>query len=385
MKKICNALLAVFLVAGLISISPQRSFAQPSVSFQVFYDQLSPYGRWVNYPRYGYVWVPTSVSFGFRPYATAGHWVYTPEGWTWVSDYPWGWAAFHYGNWFYDNSYGWMWLPGYDWAPAWVTWGEYGDDYCWAPIGPQISIGVSFVSYRPPAYCWTFVPRAHMTSVNINNYYVNRGSNTTVIKNITVINNVNRGSSIGHTAFMRGPSPENVEEYTRASVHTVQINQSAAPGRSEVRNGQLALYHPAINRNEAAVRPAPNRVTDMHQLRSNNLPAVNRNAQPNNHNERPAPNRNVQPNNHAEHPAPAGHAVSPRPNPVTHPVNPPASHPKRPPSPQPNRVHEVPHNPNPAAQPRPQPQLHPQPAHPSHIPPPHVEPPPQPKEERHHQ
>src|SRR6516165_7140669 len=106
MKKIYGALIAIILSAGLVSITPQRSVAQVSVSFQAFYDQLSPYGRWVNYPRYGYVWVPTDVAFGFRPYATAGHWVYTPEGWTWVSDYPWGWAAFHYGNWFYDNSYG---------------------------------------------------------------------------------------------------------------------------------------------------------------------------------------------------------------------------------------------------------------------------------------
>ena len=27
---------------------------------------------------------------GFTPYSTNGYWVFTNEGWTWVSDYSWG-------------------------------------------------------------------------------------------------------------------------------------------------------------------------------------------------------------------------------------------------------------------------------------------------------
>src|ERR1044071_9740974 len=87
-----------------------------AVSFQLFYDELSPYGTWVSYPSYGYVWVP-GVTIGFRPYLTDGRWVYTDMGWTWVSYYDWGWAPYHYGSWMYDDLYGWMWVPGYDWAP----------------------------------------------------------------------------------------------------------------------------------------------------------------------------------------------------------------------------------------------------------------------------
>jgi hypothetical protein len=98
------------------------------VSYQTFYDNLSPYGQWIDYPNYGYVWSP-SVGADFKPYATNGHWVYTDMGWTWASDYNWGWATFHYGRWFYDNSYGWLWVPGYDWAPAWVSWRSSNDYY----------------------------------------------------------------------------------------------------------------------------------------------------------------------------------------------------------------------------------------------------------------
>src|SRR5690242_258030 len=58
------------------------------VSYQTFYDQLSPYGQWIEDPEYGYVWMPNAGA-DFKPYATSGHWVYTDEGWAWDSDYPW--------------------------------------------------------------------------------------------------------------------------------------------------------------------------------------------------------------------------------------------------------------------------------------------------------
>jgi len=202
--------------------------AQVSVSFQVFYDQLSPFGTWVSYPDYGYVWVP-GAGAGFRPYGTRGHWVYTDDGWTWVSDYSWGWATFHYGNWFYDDAYGWMWVPGYEWAPAWVTWGEYGANYCWAPIGPRVDIGVSYSTYRPPAYYWNVCPRERITSVNVSNYYVRNVHNTTVINNITVINNVNRGN--GRTYF-RGPQAANVERFTHSTVRPVANRSSTVVARA---------------------------------------------------------------------------------------------------------------------------------------------------------
>ncbi|HEY4206773.1 MAG TPA: DUF6600 domain-containing protein, partial [Puia sp.] len=208
------ALFAIFLPP-----LAQKVHAQASVSFQVFYDDLSPYGTWVSYPDYGYVWVPgADVGAGFRPYATRGHWVYTDDGWAWVSGYRWGWATFHYGNWFYDDNYGWIWVPGYEWAPAWVTWGEYGGNYCWAPIGPRVDIGVTYSTYRPPVNYWTFCPRGHITNVNVSNYYVRNVRTTTVVNNITVINNVHRGT--GH-AYLRGPEAAHVERFTHTTVRPV--------------------------------------------------------------------------------------------------------------------------------------------------------------------
>jgi hypothetical protein len=43
----------------------------PEVSYQSFYDALSPYGQWIDNPQYGYVWMP-NVGPDFKPYATNG-------------------------------------------------------------------------------------------------------------------------------------------------------------------------------------------------------------------------------------------------------------------------------------------------------------------------
>src|SRR6185295_7816837 len=93
---------------------------QGDVDVNTFYDQLSPYGDWVQSREYGWVWVP-NVDAGWRPY-TEGRWVYTDFGWTWVDDEEWGWAPFHYGRWYEDASLGWAWVPGSEWGPAWVSW-----------------------------------------------------------------------------------------------------------------------------------------------------------------------------------------------------------------------------------------------------------------------
>jgi len=86
------------------------------MSEDAFYDRLSPYGYWRNTGEYGRVWVPAGVGAEFQPYSD-GHWALTDWGWTYVSDAPWGWAAYHYGRWGYGLGLGWYWIPGRTWGP----------------------------------------------------------------------------------------------------------------------------------------------------------------------------------------------------------------------------------------------------------------------------
>jgi hypothetical protein len=125
---------------------------------------LEPYGAWVDDRTYGLVWVPRGEVVGpnFVPYVTAGHWEMTAEGdWLWVSDYEWGWAAFHYGRWVWIPGRGWGWVAGRRYAPAWVVWrvGEPGYTYVgWAPMPPEYywygGVAVAVWVSPPPYYAY---------------------------------------------------------------------------------------------------------------------------------------------------------------------------------------------------------------------------------------
>jgi hypothetical protein len=146
---------------------PTPAVPSTAASYQSFYNALSAYGSWVQMPGYGYVWQPLATqSPVWRPY-TLGHWVYTDEGWTWVSDEPFGWITYHYGRWMRTHTLGWVWVPGDQWAPAWVSW-RYGDDFVgWAPLPPEATFDGSTPiqqwadqQYNLGPSDYTFVPAA---------------------------------------------------------------------------------------------------------------------------------------------------------------------------------------------------------------------------------
>ena len=171
--KLKSGILITFLLLLFSSsrISSKVEVQQPYVSFQVFYDELSPYGEWVDYPNYGYVWLPDAGP-DFVPYSTNGHWIYTDYGWTWLSNYEWGWAPFHYGRWNFDHYYGWFWVPDSEWGPAWVAWRSADGYYGWEPLEPGISLSMSFGrSYDSHDDHWIFVRDRDIDRSDIQNYY----------------------------------------------------------------------------------------------------------------------------------------------------------------------------------------------------------------------
>src|SRR5262245_59272719 len=114
--------LAVICFLALAPAAPSSAampgmpaLASVHVDIGLFYDNLSPYGDWIDYADYGYVWRPHH-RHGWRPYSE-GHWVWTDDyGWLWVSDEDFGWATYHYGRWVEDDEEGWLWVPGTEWG-----------------------------------------------------------------------------------------------------------------------------------------------------------------------------------------------------------------------------------------------------------------------------
>ncbi|MFA6234445.1 MAG: DUF6600 domain-containing protein, partial [Bacteroidota bacterium] len=246
----------------LMVFMPKPAAAQHiGISFQLFYDQLSPYGQWVDYPEYGYAWIPNEGS-DFVPYSSRGHWIYTDYGWTWVSDYRWGWAPFHYGRWAYDDYYGWLWVPDNEWGPSWVTWRRSEGYYGWAPMGPGITISLSFGGHGDrDRNHWMFVRDRDIERGDIQRYYVNRNEHNRIIQNSTVINQTYIDKS-RNTTYIAGPRREDVQRATGRSVRPYAVQDNSSPGQN-LQKDRLEIYRPRVERGDKGGRKAaPSRVSD---------------------------------------------------------------------------------------------------------------------------
>jgi hypothetical protein len=300
MKSNIKILAVLFTLVISSVLFPKGAEAQQAyVSFQVFYDQLSPYGKWVDYPSYGYVWIPDAGP-DFFPYSSAGHWILTEYGWTWVSDYDWGWAPFHYGRWAYDSYYGWLWVPDNEWGPSWVTWRRAEGYYGWEPMGPGISVTVSFGrEYNRYQDHWVFVRERDFERPDIQRYYVNRTDHDRIIRNSRVINKTyvdNRR----HATYVSGPDRAEVQKVTGRRVSTVAIQENNKPGQ-DLNDGKLLIYRPDVRRNSDKEQKAvPSRVTnlkDVKRLPERNATNPPRNANPADNNGKERQPNTVNPQN----------------------------------------------------------------------------------------
>ena len=357
MKNFISRALSLSLISFvLIAGAAQRVKAQDvTVSYQTFYDNLAPYGQWINDPDYGNVWVPNEEG-DFRPYGSRGHWVMTEYGNTWVSEDPWGWAVYHYGRWTYNPYYGWVWVPGYEWAPAWVSW-RYGGSYCgWAPLGPNMSVGVS---YNYPDSWWIFVGPQYMYQPNCMHYWRGPSYNSGYIHQTTIVNNyyVDNGT---HVRYNYGPRAEVIQQTTHQPVQVYRVSQLNRPGASSISRNTVSLYRPTVNRATVstarpttvmqAPRPIGRTPEPANAPGNSTRPAFRQEMQRQAPANNPAqPERGNQPNN--------VRGNEPARQPVTQPTQP--TRDNRPqPAPQPQRDNR----PQPTPQPQHQPENRPQPA-----------------------
>lgn len=246
-KKIAWAFGICFILISL-GINQASANARKDISLQVFYDDLSHYGDWVNNADYGYVWRP-NVGSDFRPYYTNGHWVMTEYGNTWVSNYDWGWAPFHYGRWFYDNYDGWVWLPDTEWGPAWVSWRTGGGYYGWAPLAPRMSININIGRrhYIPNNY-WVFIPQRCIYYPSYSRYWEPR-RNVYIINNTTIINHVYTNN---RSRYYSGPSRDDVRRATRSEVPVYRVADNSRPGSSRITRDEVNIYRPNVDRSANA-------------------------------------------------------------------------------------------------------------------------------------
>jgi hypothetical protein len=244
--------IGVLAIAG--SLVPCPASAQdwsvtppPDGEVQASFDEtLTPYGDWTDVDGTR-VWRPSVSVVGddFQPYATNGQWVSSDYGWYFQSDYPWGWAPFHYGRWALDPNYGWIWIPGTVWAPAWVDWRSGGGYIGWAPL-PPIGWSVVVQPWRP---YWCFVPAAHFAG----NFWTHRLPVENIHYAYSATSPVHQAVAFGGARWYAGPPVAQVERVSAQPIQRVAGGFTPpAPGRIQ----PIQLQPPRGTAGGATLRPA---------------------------------------------------------------------------------------------------------------------------------
>ncbi|WP_316810635.1 DUF6600 domain-containing protein [Pedobacter heparinus] len=241
------------IVLGLLLLltgATQKVMAQgDDVSLQSFYDELSPYGTWIQDPQYGYVWRPDVEQGDFRPYYSNGRWAMTEYGNTWVSNYDWGWAPFHYGRWVYNRYNEWVWIPDTTWGPAWVSWRSGGGYYGWAPMGPGMNVNINF---NIPDLWWVFIPQRNIYYDSFPRYYSRR--NVTIIHNTIIINNTYVNN---RRTYYSGPRADDIRRATGRDVRVYNVNTTGRPSRSNINGNNVDIYTPRPSRGSSNANARP--------------------------------------------------------------------------------------------------------------------------------
>lgn len=255
-----------------------------TVSFQSFYDELSPDGEWIEITKdeikddlkdgegqgfssvlqdgdeMVFIWKPALNDGVWSPY-TNGRWEYTTSGWMWVSNYSWGWAVYHYGRWWNSPKYGWVWLPGYVWAPAWVRWRILEGYIGWCPLSPfaewKIAEGITVYNYNYNGRDadWVFVEKGNfINEINSANIVPSTGYKYLVANSQSLINIRSENSRI----MNYGPDVKDVQKITSNTITQKNIKVTTEKIKTFVGDKDITLYKPFFKKLD--INPATGKV-----------------------------------------------------------------------------------------------------------------------------
>ena len=254
------------------SIEYQENLLDSNAAYKSQFDSLSKDGDWQtvnksdfvkdisentgedlssNYPATTeviYVWRPHCYTPEWNPY-NDGQWIFTCDGWIWVSNYSWGWGPYNYGRWYCSNNYGWVWMPGRVWACNWVTW-RHHNNYCgWYPTCPRIfwrggyrnQIYTNHVfAYNP--HNWVFVKKHDFTQP-INTSVVIKGD-----QNVNILKNSQKTKTLVYTdpnspkIKYKGPDVNEISKETGTKISPKVIEAVNTKGKQIVTNDKVSTY-----------------------------------------------------------------------------------------------------------------------------------------------
>ena len=267
-----------------------------TVDYKEFYDQLSPYGEWVQVKseeiglqsktaqsispgnnnfslsnllgikeanastgvnvEMAFVWKPSTdlavVSDGgdvavYEPY-TNGQWVYTDAGWYFKAPTPEEEIVHHYGRWVNSVTDGWLWVPGRVWAPAWVDWRQNDGYVAWTPVPPSVYIVNNYITVPPiEEDRYIIVEKKYFVEPQVYKYkyMYKENKNKIMIKEMT---KTNRVMIKNKTIINKGPEVSDIERYWGNKIEIVKINRVKDKNDVKYSDNEYYVYTPTFTK-----------------------------------------------------------------------------------------------------------------------------------------
>jgi hypothetical protein len=255
------------------SVDAEENLFMNSVSFQSFYDVLSPMGEWIQITKEDidedlndgegqsfssyfegddellFIWKP-QVENGWKPYMN-GKWEYTDHGWLWISSDKWGNSTYNYGRWWNSPKYGWVWLPGYTWAPAWVRWKVTGNHYGWTALTPKAKWksenGITGANYKynNSDKDWVFVNDGSFAGDISNTNVVPVSENSMLVKSGNDIIGI---TSENEKIITSGPDVNDVEKHTGKKYGKKKLRFNKGKEKPLVGNEDIVMGREKFNK-----------------------------------------------------------------------------------------------------------------------------------------
>jgi hypothetical protein len=265
-----------------------------TVDYKEFYDELAPYGEWVqvNPEDVGlkskiassnssgnnsfsisnllgvkdayadasmgmiFVWKPSpdltiAGSVGetheYMPYSN-GQWINTDEGWYFRGRTPYEETVSHHGRWVHSKHGGWMWVPGRVWAPAWVDWRQNDDYVSWAPLSPSIYFSAGNMNMYPiDDDDYVIVERRHFCDPEIYRYYnpyYEDGSRVSINLMIGTVGLV----VVNNTIINRGPDVNIIQNFYGRNIDLVNLHHVRNYNDVRYSEREYNVYSPGFKR-----------------------------------------------------------------------------------------------------------------------------------------
>lgn len=203
-----------------------------------------------------YVWKP-STELGvstvtgepavFTPYSN-GQWVNTDAGWYFKAPTPVEETVSHYGRWVNSPTAGWLWVPGRVWAPAWVDWKQDDSYVSWAPLPPSVYL-VNGIMGSPVINndYYTIVEKRYFLEPDVYKYKKQHYDNG----NRIFVNGFNATDGIiilNNRIVNRGPDVNLIQTIYGREIQLVKVKHVGMFSDVKYSNGEYFVYKPGFKR-----------------------------------------------------------------------------------------------------------------------------------------